>query len=124
MGKKSKRPRKNIPGFDLVADDLVLLGDDGTEYYPHAGETVRFRNELPWRAVLIETGMILGDFVPLVLKMLKRQILSWDWTDDDDLPLPQPDAGDAFTDVLIGLCEEEREWLRAHCWEKAKLPNE
>ena len=118
MTKKKKRT-KFIKTFVHECDDFVIT-DDGTEYYPHADEWVRFRCDLPWLELRINTDLPAADFGTRVVQVLKRQIRDWNWTDDDEVPLPAP-GGPGFEDALWSLSGDEKNYLRNHMWEPADL---
>ncbi len=119
----SRKPMsdKFIPTFVQASDDLVVKDDEGIEHHPHAGEWVRFRRDVPWRMVRIAPDMPNSEYCPLIIGLLTRQIIDWNWTGDDGQPLPQP-GDSAFVDRLWDLGDYEREWLRANCWQR-NLPN-
>ena len=54
--------------------------------------------------------------------ILVRQILWWDWTDErgDPLPVPGDDPAE-FEHALWYLGEDERNYLRLHCWDSSRL---
>jgi hypothetical protein len=138
-----KKRTKYVPTFVHECDDFVLADGDGNEFYPHAGETVTFRQDLPWRLMTIPWRLmtISADmeneaYMLAVIRVLKRQIRDWTWTDDEGEPLPSPakepagitDEGEpwpsdpeGFDDALWDISAIEREYLRAHCWDSARL---
>lgn len=124
MPTKSKLPTKTI-----VADDLVIEFGGG-EYYPHAGEGVTYRLKrlsledylLQLKAVSMQNEMNLAlknevisdkaiielsDAATKALSILASQIVSWDWTDDNNQPYPSPPT----PEVLRSLSREEMRWL-------------
>lgn len=119
---KTKRPRSKAPSFTLECDDLVLVDDEGNEYYPHVGESVKMRNEIPWELARVANGGTNYDYYALAIRILKRQILDWDWTDDNEKLMPKPGTDD-FELCLWQMDDQERDWLLAHCWKPAEIPN-
>lgn len=55
-----------------------------------------------------------GDLSDDLIRVLARQILDWDWTDEWGDPLPRPHDGEAFVEVLWDLDDAEIAWLQAH----------
>lgn len=55
-----------------------------------------------------------GDLSDDLVRVMARQILDWNWTDEWGDPLPRPHAGEAFVEALWDLDDEELAWLQAH----------
>lgn len=124
MGKKRKR--KFIETTDPIpSDDMVRTDSEGVEHKPHEGEWVKFRKSVPWRSVHISAGIPNEEYCPLVIKILKRQIVDWNWTDEfgDLLPSPKDDP-EGFEDCLWDLEADERNYLMGRLMSApAELPN-
>lgn len=115
MASKSK-PTK-LPPRTVPSDDLVLE-IDGVEFRPHGGEQVIFRSkqsvedlltmlrisDLKITAEDLASGQLLLDDV---YGVLSRQIVSWDWTDDDGKAYVSPPD----TSILRTLDFDELLWL-------------
>ena len=126
MADKPVRTRtKYVPSFEHYCDDFMIAEEDGTEHYPHAGEWIRFRSELPWAAIrIIADEMPTREYYEAMIRVLARQIVDWNWTDDRERPMPRPgDDAIAFERALWDLTSEERGYLYTHCWESSKVPN-
>jgi hypothetical protein len=115
---------KHVPSFVHSCDDFMITGEDGTVYYPHVGEWVRFRSDLPWRIMRLDPDLPNWEYAETLIDVLNRQILDWNWTGDDGelLPTPKEDP-EGFVATLWDLGEEERGYLRSHCWDSANLKN-
>jgi len=113
---------KFVPSLIVKSDDLVIQDDEGTEYHPHAGEWVRFRRSVSLRSVQIAqlaqgaSEQDVASYAALIealIDVLRRQILDWTWTDNDEQPMPKPGA-DGFDDALWDLQDYEMKWLQSH----------
>jgi len=121
----SNEMTKYIPRTDPVSsDDFTITDDAGTEYHPHEGEWVVFRRDLPWRATRLRADLTNAVFARQVVKVLARQILDWNWTDDYDETLPNPSDRTAFVESLWDLSDRERDYLLDKMWVPAQVPNE
>ena len=121
MTKKKKRT-KYIATFVHPCDDLVITDDEGNEFYPHAGETVTFRRDMPWEMLSINEDMNNLEYCTAVINILLRQIRDWTWTDDDEELYPSPkDDLKGFATALFDITSTEREYLRGKCWQRADL---
>ena len=110
---------KFVKTFLHPSDDFEVTDDEGTVYHPHAGEWVRFRSDMPWEIVRMPETMPNREYCPAIVRILSRQIRDWTWTDDDGQALPKPgELG--FEDALWAMGQEERGYLRNHCWDSAK----
>jgi hypothetical protein len=119
---EERQRTKYVPSFVHTCDDFEIIGEDGTVYYPHAGEWVRFRSDLPWRLARLDSGMPNLEYAEMVVDLLRRQVLDWNWTGDDGQPLPKPDDDPrGFTSALWDLGEEERIYLRRFYWGRTSL---
>ena len=119
---EERQRTKYVPSFEHPCDDFEITATDGTVYYPHVGEWVRFRADLPWRLMRLDPEMPNLEYAEAVIGILNRQVLDWSWTGDDGLPLPRPgDDPVGFLDALWDMGVEERGYLRARCWESANL---
>jgi hypothetical protein len=118
-----KKRTKYVRTFTHPCDDFTITDDDGNEYYPHAGESVTFRSDLPWRLVALpDPGDSPRNYCEALIAVLRRQIRGWDWTDDDGEPLPRPAEDYAgFVEALWHVSAEEREYLKDRCWDSSKL---
>ena len=130
-----KKRTKFVRTFVHPCDDFTITDDEGNVYYPHLGETVTFRCDLPWEMINADEGQNGIESFMLLLNVLLRQIRDWTWTDDDNVlrvtPTGDPNAPDstqstmelakAFTSELIDLSPEERGYLYSNCWKKANL---
>ena len=118
---------KYVRSFEHPCDDFVLNDDKGNEYHPHAGESVRFRADFPWELMRLMNpddiaGMSGLEYAGRVVRLLQRQIVAWDWTDDAGKHWPSPDDDpEGFADALWWLGDEERNYLRLHCWDSSRL---
>jgi len=110
-----------VPTFEVSSDDLVITDPDGNEYHPHAGEWVRFRQDLPWRLTQISVDMPNDEYCRAVIAVLVRQIRDWTWTAEDGTRLPKP-GQEGFEAALWDLAPHERNWLRDNCWQRS-VPN-
>ena len=124
-GKPVRVRTKYVPSFEHRCDDFVITEENGTEHYPHAGEWIRFRSELPWAAIrIVPDEMTTREYYEAMIRVLARQILDWNWTDDRERSLPKPaDGQEEFEQALWDLTSEERGYLYTHCWESSKVPN-
>lgn len=119
---EERQRTKYVPSFVQLCDDFEIVGEDGTKYYPHAGEWVKFRSDLPWRSARLDPGMSNLEYAETVISVLVRQVLDWNWTGDDGQPLPRPeDDPAAFESALWDLGGKERGYLREHWWDSASL---
>ena len=92
MPEKSKRPNHVV-----VADDFVVE-INGESFYPHAGESVSFvgrltTNDLMHAMKLQRIDLDAADAdqqLDEVRQFLAGRIASWDWTDDEGTPYPNP----------------------------------
>lgn len=107
---------KRKPPSRILTDDYsIVVG--GETYYPHAGEWIEARSTQKvgdlkaykqYAALMIEIQMIEGDedadmkTFDLLTEhfdeftgLLASRIRDWNWTDDDDQPLPKPDGTSA-----------------------------
>lgn len=115
--------RASKPPPQRIFSDAFEIVQDGTSYYPHAGEWVEYRGHGTVGAYLdglhaklqmtaaaetptaVET-LVEGAFIRQ-LEELTRTIVAWSWTDDSGEPLPSPPG----IDVLRRMSMEELQWL-------------
>lgn len=103
MVQQSKPPNKARRVF---LNDFTVV-QDGSTYYPHAGEWVDFRGRpsLGFYMKLMQLGES-----PEGVEMLHGFIAGWSLTDDDGKPLPNPPSiGD-----LLMLPRDEFTWILSH----------
>ena len=90
---------KFTPSLVVKSDDLVVQDDEGTEYHPHAGEWVRLRRSVSLRSVRVaqlaqgtsaEDVASYAALIEALIGILQRQILDWNWTDENSEPMPKP----------------------------------
>ena len=112
---KAKRT-KYVKTILVNCDDFEITDDEGAKYHPHAGEWIKFRSDMPWDVVRLEVGMTNAEYCPALVRILKRQIRDWNWTDDEDRPLPKPDDEAAFEAILWQLSDDEYSYLSSRCW--------
>ena len=110
---------KFVQTFVHPSDDFEVTDDEGTVYHPHAGEWVRFRSDMPWEIVRMPETMPNREYCPAIVRILSRQIRDWNWTDDDGQALPKP-GEPGFDDAMWAMGQEERGYLRNHCWDSSK----
>lgn len=113
---KPKNKPTKIPPRRVVADDLVITGDDGQEYQPHAGEWVEVRGHVSvddyLKTMAVRDIRIGGDAatrseqVDELFDWLGSRILDWNWTNDEGIEMPKPTAA-----VIRGLDFVEIMWL-------------
>jgi len=123
---------KFVPSLVVKSDDLVIQDDEGTEYHPHAGEWVRLRRSVSLRSVRVaqlaqetseEDAASYAAVVESLIGILKRQILDWNWTDENSEPMPQPGVPE-FEEALWDLENYELNWLQSHLADGATVsPN-
>ena len=123
---------KFVPSLVVKSDDLVVQDDEGTEYHPHAGEWVRLRRSVSLRSVRVaqlaqetseEDAASYAAVVESLIGILKRQILDWNWTDENSEPMPQPGVPE-FEEALWDLENYELNWLQSHLADGATVsPN-
>jgi len=117
-----KKRTKYVATFVHPCDGFMITDDEGTEIYPHAGETVTFRRDMPWEMMSINPDMTNLEYCTTIINILLRQIKDWTWTDDDEILYPKPkDDPKGFALALVDISMEEREYLRAGCWQRANL---
>jgi len=121
MGKKRSKFVK-LTGR-IPSDDFELEGEDGTVHYPHAGEWIVLRADMPWSLMQIGPNMTNQAFCYLVIKILQRQIREWSWTGDDEESLPAPADKAAFEACLWNLGKGERDYLYSQVLALGQLPN-
>ena len=123
---------KFVPSLVVKSDDLVVQDDEGTEYHPHAGEWVRLRRSVSLRSVRVaqlaqrtsaEDVASYAALIEALIGILKRQILDWNWTDENSEPMPKPGAP-GFEEALWDLENYELNWLQSHLADGANVsPN-
>ena len=113
---------KYVRSFEHPCDDFVIVDGEGNEYHPHAGESVRFRSAMLWALMRIRADLPGLEYAQRVVGALRHQILWWDWTDDAGKLWPSPDTDpEGFAEVLWYISDDERNYLRMHCWDSARL---
>ena len=113
MAEKRKFKRASV---EMPSDAYTVTDAHGNEHHPHEGEWVRVCKTRPYRVFMLDS---FGE----TFKVLKRQIVGWNWTDDFGNTLPGPDDPEAFAEALLDLDEDEASFLLATINTAANLPN-
>jgi len=122
----TEKKRKFVPSFVIEGDGPTFTDPDEQVHELQPDSVVRFRCDYPWALMLLDAGtMAPAEYVREVCRLLRRQIVEWNWTDTDGNPYPQPDDEAGFNAAIVDLRQEERSWLLNRCWEKStEVPNE
>ena len=118
--------RKYVPTFVMEGDGPTLTDADGNEHELQPGSRLVLRCDYPWELIALDADtMTPAAYVEAACRLLRRQVLEWNWTDARGEPYPQPDDEAGFYAAIRDLHSAERQWLTNNCWEKTtEVPNE
>lgn len=91
----------NVPEFEELDEEaLAKLSERERERYERKQQEVTEQY---------------GELSEELIRVLVRQILDWDWTDEWGDPLPRPETDrEAFVEALWDLDDAELTWLQEH----------
>lgn len=122
----SKRKiKRQIATNVFLGDDYLVEDENGEQFAPHEGETIRLRRKLPMRLFRIYGELIGGDGERALIAfneavpMLAPLVVEWTWTDDDGLPYPDPAVD---PDALWDLDLSEIVWIIEKLMEQTEAP--
>ena len=121
----TEKKRKFVPSFVIEGDGPTFTDPDGQVQELQPGSVVRFRCDYPWELMALDAStQSPSEYVETAIRLLRRQVIAWNWTNTDGEPYPQPDDEAGFRLAILDLWDEERAWLLNHCWEKStEVPN-